>query len=298
MGNSSPSSILVTGANGQLGKELKILASANPQFQFSFLSKEVLPIHNSVLLRKFFQEINPGYCINCAAYTAVDRAEEEKGLAFLINAEAVGQLANICKEYDSKLIHISTDYVFDGAASTPYMEEDATNPKNVYGVSKLEGEKHALLLNPGSIIIRTSWLYSEFGKNFVKTMLKLMNEKKEISVVNDQIGSPTYAYDLGEVIISMIDNKSAGMQSWIPGIYHFSNEGAITWYDFAIAIKELSGSSCKINPVTSEFFPTVAKRPDYSVLDKTKIQQTFGIKLKDWRESLADCLHKIKKDNS
>lgn len=295
MGNIAPSIILVTGANGQLGKELKVLASVYSQFQFIFLSKEDLPIHNFELLRDFFKKIQPGYCINCAAYTAVDRAEEERDLAFLVNAEAVGVLAAVCKEYATQLIHISTDYVFDGDASIPYKEEDATNPKNVYGASKLEGEKQALRLNPATIIIRTSWVYSEFGKNFVKTMLKLLSEKKEINVVNDQTGSPTYAYDLGETILQIITKLSMDDALLIryAGIYHFSNEAAITWYDFAIAIKKLSTDSCDINPVPTNYFPIIAKRPAYSVLDKTKIRQTFKIGLKEWQRSLAICLSKV-----
>ncbi len=293
------SSILVTGSNGQLGKELKTLASAYPQFQFIFLSKEDLSIHHFEQVKNLFKNNHPAYCINCAAYTAVDKAEEERDLAFRVNAEAVGVLAAVCKEYDTQLIHISTDYVFDGTASIPYTENDATNPQNIYGASKLEGEKQALLLNPASIIIRTSWMYAEVGKNFVKAMLRLMEERKEINVVTDQTGSPTYAYDLAEAILQIITQLAthSPQLTTFKGIYHFSNDGAITWYDFAVAIKELSGSSCIINPVTADHFPTVAKRPAYSVLNKTKIQQTFGIKLKDWKKSLAVCIKKIKTHN-
>ncbi|MBK5270289.1 MAG: dTDP-4-dehydrorhamnose reductase, partial [Bacteroidia bacterium] len=241
------SNILVTGANGQLGKELKKLEAACPQFRFIFLSKEDLPIHNFELLRNFFKDIQPGYCINCAAYTAVDKAEEERDLAYLVNTEATRALAAVCKEYHTQLVHISTDYVFDGTASVPYKEEDATNPKNIYGASKSEGERQALLLNPDSIIIRTSWLYSEFGKNFVKTMVRLLEEKEEINVVNDQVGSPTYAADLAEVILLIIIKltEDHSQNSTYGGIYHFSNNGAITWYDFSVAIKELTGSTCK-----------------------------------------------------
>jgi dTDP-4-dehydrorhamnose reductase len=218
----------------------------------------------------------------------VDKAEQEKELAFQINGEAVGMLATICKELHCKFIHISTDYVFDGTASVPYLEDSPTNPQSVYGTSKLDGEKQALQFNPDSIIIRTSWVYSAFGKNFVKTMLKLLKEKDEISVVNDQIGSPTYAKDLAEVILQIIASKN-----WQPGIYNYSNDGAISWYDFAERIKELLGSICKINSITTAQYPTPAKRPAYSVLDKTKIRQVFGVKLKHWQDSLASCLHKI-----
>ena len=290
--------ILVTGSNGQLGKELKKISASFPQFEFIFLAKEDLPIHHFETARHYFNTYQPQYLINCAAYTAVDRAEQEKDRAFQINAEAVGVLAAICKEHQCRFIHISTDYVFDGTATVPYKEDSATNPQSVYGASKLEGEKQAMQFNPDSIIIRTSWVYSEFGKNFVRTMLKLLQEKEEINVVNDQFGSPTYAFDLAETIIQIIatlpthdlPTGQAGSRLTTHGIFHFSNEGIISWYDLAIAIKELTGSNCKINPISTSQYPTPAKRPAYSALDKTKIQQVFGIKLKDWKESLATCL--------
>jgi dTDP-4-dehydrorhamnose reductase len=286
--------ILVTGANGQLGKELQQLVASYPQYDFVFLSKEDLPIHHKQEVQDAFRQYSPQYCINCAAYTAVDKAETEKEPAFQVNAYAVGVLAAVSKEYNCQFIHISTDYVFDGTATVPYQEEAIVNPQNVYGASKLEGEKQALEYNADSIIIRTSWVYAEFGKNFVKTMLRLMNEKEEISVVNDQYGSPTYAADLAKVILQIITKLSLGgtKQS---GIFHFSNEGIINWYEFAIAIKELMQSPCKINPIPSSAFPTPAKRPSWSVLDKSKIQATFGIKIKDWKESLAACIQKINK---
>jgi dTDP-4-dehydrorhamnose reductase len=291
--------ILVTGANGQLGKELKIIAASFPHpiaigFEFIFLSKEDLPIHHFEMVRHYFNTYQPQYLINCAAYTAVDRAEQEKDRAFHVNAEAVGVLAAVCKTHHTKLIHISTDYVFDGTATTPYKEDSTTNPQSVYGASKLEGERQALQFNPDPIIIRTSWVYSEFGKNFVRTMVKLMKEKDEIDVVNDQIGSPTYAADLADAILQIIIFNTQHSTLNIQGVYHFSNEGIISWYDFAVAIKELTGSNCKINPITTSQYPTAAKRPAYSALDKTKIQQTFGIVFKDWKESLAGCLQKIK----
>lgn len=280
--------ILVTGANGQLGKELKQLAPSFPQFEFIFLAREDLPIHHFEMVRHYFNTYHPQYLINCAAYTAVDRAEQENDKAFQVNAEAVGVLAAVCAAHHTQFIHISTDYVFDGTATEPYKEDAATNPQGVYGATKLEGEKQALQLNPDSIIIRTSWVYSEFGKNFVKTMLKLMAEKEEINVVDDQVGSPTYAADLAEVILKIIT-----LQNWQPGIYHYSNEGVISWFDFAVAIKELTGSACKVNPIPTSQYPTPAKRPAYSVLDKTKIQQAFSVDLKDWKESLAVCLSKL-----
>lgn len=281
--------ILVTGANGQLGKELKQLAPSFPQYDFIFLSREDLPIHHFETVRHYFKTYQPQYFINCAAYTAVDRAEQEKDLAFQVNGEAVGVLAAVCKENNCRFIHFSTDYVFDGTATTPYKETFPPHPVNTYGASKLEGEKQALQFNPGSIIIRTSWVYSEFGKNFVRTMVKLMKEKEEINVVNDQVGSPTYAADLAEVILQIIASGN-----WHPGIYNFSNKGIINWYDFAVAIKELNKSNCKVNPISTAQYPTPAKRPVYSVLDSSKIQETYGIQLKDWRESLRICLSRLK----
>ncbi len=281
--------ILVTGSNGQLGKELQEIAPSFPFFDFIFLSRTDLPIHDVEKVKNLFKINYPQYLINCAAYTAVDKAETEKELAFQINGEAVGVLAAICKEHYCKFIHISTDYVFDGTASVPYKEDSPTNPQSVYGASKLEGEKQALQLNPDSLIIRTSWVYSEFGKNFVKTMMKLLNEKDEISVVNDQIGSPTYAKDLAEVILQIIS-----YQNWQHGIYNYSNDGVISWFDFAVLIKELSGSSCKINPIPTSAYPTAAKRPAYSVLDNSKIQKTFNSVRKGWKESLTACLDRLK----
>jgi dTDP-4-dehydrorhamnose reductase len=281
--------ILVTGSNGQLGKELKQLESAYPQFDFIFLSREDLPIHHFELVRNYFKGYKPDYLINCAAYTAVDRAETEKDLAFQVNAEAVGVLAAICHENNTRLIHISTDYVFDGTANVPYNEDDHVNPQSVYGVSKLTGEKEALYFNPDTIIIRTSWVYSAYGKNFVKTMIRLMSEKDSLNIVNDQLGSPTYAADLADVILQIINSGN-----WIPGIYHFSNDGIISWYDFAVAIKEMAGLQCNLNPITTYQYPTPARRPAYSVLDKTKIKEKYGIGLKNWKDSLRICLDHIK----
>jgi dTDP-4-dehydrorhamnose reductase len=288
--------ILVTGGNGQLGKEIRELASSFSQFEFVFLSREDMPIQNFELVRVFFDSIKPDYCINCAAYTAVDKAESEKDLAFQINGEAVGVLAAICKEHDTKFIHVSTDYVFNGEADYPYTENFPTDPINAYGASKLEGEKQAQQLNPDCIIIRTSWVYSSFGKNFVKTMIRVMSEKDEITVVNDQIGSPTYAADLAETILRIIESfHTHHSPLTVHGIFNFSNEGIISWYEFAKAIKEIINCPCEIKPITTSQYPTPAKRPSYSVLDKTKIQKTFGVELKDWKESLAICIEKIQK---
>ena len=287
--------IAVTGGNGQLGKELQEMSSNYPQFEFYFLTREDMPIDQFDLVRTYFKTLQPAYCINCAAYTAVDKAEAEKDLAFLVNGEAVGVLAAICKEHDTKLIHISTDYVFNGEGTYPYTENFPTDPINVYGASKLQGEKDAIGFNPDCIVIRTSWVYSSFGKNFVKTMMRLMNEKDEIRVVNDQIGSPTYAADLAEVILKIISNGKLTTGKWEPGIFNFSNEGIITWYEFAVDIKEMINCPCEVKPITTSEYPTPAKRPAYSVLDKTKIQEAFGVPLKDWKESLAVCIEKIKK---
>lgn len=284
--------ILVTGSNGQLGKELQQLTHSYPQFDFIFLSKEDLPIHHFETVRHYFKIYHPQYLINCAAYTAVDRAEDEKDLAFQVNGEAVGVLAAVCKENNCQFIHISTDYVFDGTGNTAYKEIFPTHPINVYGASKLEGEKQAMQLNPDSIIIRTSWVYSEYGKNFVRTMLKLMKEKPEINVVNDQIGSPTYAADLADAIMQLI-NGQWSMGNEQSGIFHYSNKGVISWYDFAVAIKEFTRSDCKINPIPTSQYATLAKRPMYSVLDTEKIVEVFGIRSKEWKPSLKICLDKL-----
>jgi dTDP-4-dehydrorhamnose reductase len=285
--------ILVTGGNGQLGKELREFSSLHTGLEFIFLSREDLPIHQFELVRNYFNTLKPAYCINCAAYTAVDKAESEKDLAFLINGEAVGVLAAVCKEHNAKFIHISTDYVFNGDAAYPYTENFPTDPINVYGASKLEGEKQAMELNPDSIIIRTSWLYSSLGKNFVKTMIQLMSEKDQIKVVKDQLGSPTNAADLAETIFNIIALCHLQIYNWNPGIYNFSNEGIISWYDFAKAIRELINSPCSIKPISTAEYPTPAKRPAYSVLDKRKIQETFGVQLKDWEKSLEICIKKL-----
>lgn len=281
--------ILVTGANGQLGKELVAAAPRFSQFDFIFLSKEELPIDQAERVEESFRNHHPQFVINCAAYTAVDLAEEEEKLAFRINAEAPGILAAACKDHDSRFIHISTDYVFDGTATIPYQTDAVMNPINIYGASKSEGEKLVLALNPSAIIIRSSWVYSSFGKNFVKTMLRLFRDRKEINVVNDQVGSPTYAADLAEAILQII---SSGQ--WKPGVFHFSNEGVISWYDFARQIREITGSNCIIHPIPASEYPTPAKRPAYSALDSSGIQQVFGIRLRNWKDSLNACLLKMK----
>lgn len=277
--------ILVTGANGQLGKEFRDIASAFSDLEFLFLSREDLPIHHFDLVRNVFSSFKPDYCINCAAYTAVDKAESERDLAFLVNAESVGVLSAVTNEYHCKFIHVSTDYVYDGKGNKPYLETDKTGPASVYGQSKLEGENQAIKNNPETVVIRTSWVYSIHGKNFVKTMMKLMSEKPTINVVSDQIGSPTWAADIAEAIMHIISHST-----WLPGIYNFSNAGEISWFDFAQEIRNLIHSSCEVNAIPTSAYPTPATRPLYSVMDKHKIVSAYGIELKNWRASLASCL--------
>lgn len=276
--------ILVTGANGQLASEIKAIARKFPAFRFLFTTKEELPIENTEALESFFGTHSIAYCINCAAYTAVDKAEAEKEKAFLINAEAVGELARVCWKHHAKLIHISTDYVYDGSKGTPLKEEDAVAPVNVYGLSKLKGEELALKNHPEALIIRTSWVYSSFGNNFVKTMLRLLAEKEEINVVCDQQGSPTYAADLAEAMLKLVSGMQAGEK--FSGIVNYCNSGITTWYDFAEAIKHFSNSRCLIHPVPTASYKTAAKRPQYSVLDTSKMEQMLNEEIPDWKESL------------
>lgn len=280
--------IIVTGANGQLGRELREVSAGYPQWDFIFLTRADLSIEDEAVTLAWFEKIQPAYCINCAAYTAVDKAETEKEAAFLVNGKAVGALAAACSRVHARFIHVSTDYVFDGNSSVPLKEGDPTGPVNVYGASKWQGEQLAMQHNRETVIIRTSWVYSEFGHNFVKTMIRLMKEKESISVINDQIGSPTYAADLAAVIGQIVTGPV-----FIPGIYHYSNEGQISWYDFAVAIKELTGSACIVNPIPGSQYPTPAKRPHYSLLDKGLIRSTYGISIPAWRDSLAVCIGKL-----
>ncbi len=281
--------ILITGANGQLGKEFRAFENKFPSYRFIFVGREELPVQNNEQVIEFFQRHQPAFCINCAAYTAVDKAETEKDESFLVNATAVGLLASVCRQFNTKLVHISTDYVFDGLSPVPYTEEDATCPVNTYGASKLKGEELCLQNNPNAMIIRTAWVYSTFGNNFVKTMIRLMKERSSLSIVNDQVGAPTYAADLAGAIMDIIERDY-----WKAGLYHYSNGGKISWYDFAVAIKELTGSSCQITPVSTSQYPTPAKRPSFSLLNTTKIKNTFSISVPDWRVSLEKCLGQLK----
>jgi dTDP-4-dehydrorhamnose reductase len=247
-------------------------------------------VHDEAAVQNQFAAHHPAYCINCAAYTAVDKAETEKEIAYQVNAEGPRILADACKAYNTRFIHISTDYVFNGQSPTPYNEEAPTDPVNLYGASKLKGEQLCQEANPDTIIIRTAWVYSSFGKNFVKTMMKLMHDRPAINVVNDQVGAPTYAADLAKCMLHIIDSSQLSIAGWRPGIYHYSNQGRISWYDFAVAIKELTGSACTVNPIPSEQFPTPAKRPAFSLLDTQKIRHTFQCTIPSWKESLQQCI--------
>lgn len=277
--------ILVTGSNGQVGKELEQLADDYPQYRFVFASRDDMQLHLFGLVENFFIATKPQYCINCAAYTAVDKAEAEEELAMLVNGEAVGNLAAVCKKYQTKFIHISTDYVFDGQSETPYKEDDATGPINTYGKSKLLGEQLCMKEDPDAIIIRTAWVYSSFGNNFVKTMMRLMNERNELNVVVDQIGSPTYAADLAKAILDIVSSGK-----WESGIYHYSNEGKISWFEFAQAIKEITSSKGVVHPIETAQYPTPACRPHYSLLNKEKIKSTYSVTVPGWEASLKTCI--------
>ena len=284
--------ILVTGSKGQLGSDIRDISSQYPDFQFDFTDIEELDLTNTSAVNAYFNENEPGFCINCAAYTAVDKAEDEEELALKINRDTAGLLADVCKNHDCKLIHISTDYIFDGTNFKPYTEDDAPSPKSVYGFSKLKGEEAVNRVNPGSMIIRTSWLYSSHGHNFVKTMMRLSKKRSEITVVADQVGTPTYSGDLAKAILDIMTRFE---KSQIAGIYHFSNEGVISWYDFAKAIMQVIKSDCKIYPIESKDFPAKANRPFYSVLSKTKIKSDFDISIPYWLDSLKAAIQKIKK---
>jgi dTDP-4-dehydrorhamnose reductase len=280
--------ILVTGAGGQLGMELWKLSGRYPSCKFLFKRKEELPLDDFKAVKNFFEKQQVHHCINCAAYTAVDKAESEKEKAFLINGDAAGNLATLCKAHQARLIHISTDYVFDGKASRPYTEEDRIAPINAYGASKLRGEDLILNHAPSSIIIRTSWLYSSFGNNFVKTMVRLLKERSSINVVDDQHGSPTYAADLANAIMTIIEKNET--EHPYSGIFNYCNMGETTWYKFAKAIRKYIKSKCEIEPIPTSAYPTPAKRPQYSVLDTTRIRESFGISIPEWKESLHTCL--------
>ena len=273
--------ILVTGATGQLGSELSVLAPSYPQYDWVFADRTQITLDNLEMLQSQLEAICPDVIFNCGAYTAVDKAESEKDLVFTVNHLAVELIAKYAREKNVRLIHVSTDYVFDGTSSIALDEKAQTKPINVYGESKLAGEIDCLKENPESIIIRTSWVYSKFGNNFVKTMQRLMQEREEINVVNDQIGSPTYAADLAKAMIDIIESSK-----WIPGIYNYSNEGEISWHEFALGIKELGDYNCKVGGIPSSAYPTPAKRPSYSLLDKKKIKTVYNLEVPNYKDSL------------
>jgi dTDP-4-dehydrorhamnose reductase len=278
--------VLVTGANGQLGQSLQFIAAAYPELHFVFCTSSDLDITDSESCDTAFSKIKPNFCINAAAYTAVDNAENEPEKAHLINVAGAKNLAGVCKKHNAILIHISTDFVFDGEKKSPYTEGDIPNPTGVYGQSKLDGERAIQAVFDHYFIIRTSWVYSQFGNNFMKTMLRLASERESLSVVNDQIGTPTNAVDLAEALVKIIIANNQQSTTGNFGIYNYSNEGQCSWYDFAKAIFEANDITIDLKPIPTTSFPTPAKRPAYSVLDKTKIKNTFGIKIKDWKESL------------
>ena len=278
--------VLVTGANGQLGQSLQFIAPNYPELHFVFCSSIDLDISNIENCKSVFSKIKPNYCINAAAYTAVDKAESEPEKAYLINVIGARNVAEVCKTHNTILLHISTDFVFEGNATKPYTENDIPNPTGVYGQTKLEGEKAIQLVFENYYIIRTSWVYSQFGNNFMKTMLRLASERDSISVVNDQIGTPTNAIDLAKALIQIIltDNRQPTTDNF--GVYNFSNEGQCSWYDFAKEIFKINNIEIDLKPIPTSSFPTPAKRPKYSVLDKTKIKSTFGIIINKWEVSI------------
>ena len=285
--------ILVTGSNGQLGREIRKLSLENDLHKFSFIDIDDLDLTDTEKVGVFFRSNQPDIIINCAAYTAVDKAEQEKELAMKLNANVPGHLATISQRTGAKLIHISTDYIFNGKNHIPYLESDQSDPQSSYAVSKFSGEQEILKQNAKGLIIRTSWLYSEYGINFVKTILKKAREMKEIRVIFDQVGSPTYASDLASTILHVLP-EIQNQQSM--EIFNYSNEGIASWYDFAQAIVEISGINCKVIPIETSELKQTANRPYYSVLNKTKIRKRFDISIPYWRHSLMKCLERIQQD--
>jgi dTDP-4-dehydrorhamnose reductase len=285
--------ILITGAKGQLGNELKI--GSRKYFGYDFLFKDIdtLDITDPDKTSEFIRQVRPDWIINCAAYNQVDKAESEFETALLVNGIAVKNISTALKDSTCRFIHISSDYVFDGNSNVPYAENSPPNPLSAYGRSKLEGEK-AALLHHGSMVIRTSWLYSSFGKNFVKTMLRLGEERDSISVVSDQKGNPTYARDLSEAILNIVSGVTRQQIAFNAGIYHYSNEGECSWFEFAKAIMEEAGLNCTILPILTKDYPADAKRPAYSALNKTKIKDNYSLRIPEWRSSLKKCLKIIK----
>jgi dTDP-4-dehydrorhamnose reductase len=286
--------VLLTGSNGQLGSEIKELTTNYKKVDFIFKDLPELDICNFEALQAFIKDQNINAVINCAAYTAVDKAEEDSIIATKVNSEGVLNLVNALRAVNGKLIHISTDYVFDGNHFLPYEESDSVSPIGVYGETKRAGELAVINSDIDAIVIRTSWLYSSYGNNFVKTMLRLGNEKENLGVIFDQVGTPTYARDLAKTCLEILTGVNSVKISKNGNLYHYSNEGVASWYDFAISIMELGGEKCKVKPIQTKDYRTLAKRPHYSVLNKSKIKTDFKIEIPYWRDSLKDCIKKIK----
>ncbi|HXJ99936.1 MAG TPA: dTDP-4-dehydrorhamnose reductase [Gelidibacter sp.] len=280
--------VLVTGAKGQLGQCIQSIAHQYPTLNFLFVDKQQMDITNIIQISEFFKTHKVDWCINCAAYTAVDQAENHKEEAYQINVLGTRNIAQLCQEYDVKLIHISTDFVFDGLKTSPYTERDATNPINVYGETKLKGELEVKAHCASHFIIRTSWLYSEFGHNFMKTMLRLASERDILRVVNDQIGSPTYALDLAEALLHIIQKDKDHY-----GVFHYSNQGQISWFEFAKTIFELVNHHIVLEQILTKDYPTLATRPLYSVLDTSKISEAFNLEIPFWKDGLVTALSKV-----
>jgi dTDP-4-dehydrorhamnose reductase len=285
--------ILITGANGQLGSEIKKVSKSYYGYDFIFTDIDELDLSDARHTADFIKKNEPDWIVNCASYNLVDKAENESEKAMLINSTAVRNISDTIKGSDCRLIHISSDYVFDGRSNVPYNENSVTDPQNIYGKSKLEGEKAAQIHN-GSMIIRTSWLYSSFGSNFAKTILSKAKEKAALNVVFDQTGTPTWAADLATAIMQIISSVIRNQVAFNAGIYHYSNEGVCSWYDFATAIVEEAGLVCKVLPILSKDYPVAAQRPSYSVLDKTKIKENYNLDIPHWRSSLNKCIKQLK----
>ncbi|MCE1155821.1 MAG: dTDP-4-dehydrorhamnose reductase [Bacteroidales bacterium] len=281
--------VLVTGSNGQLGNEIRLAAAAFPQFRFLFTDVQELDITNAEAVDRYFASNPIAAIINCAAYTAVDKAEEDEELCYRINSSAVEVLGAAAARYGASMIHVSTDYVFDGKSYLPYREDFPVAPASVYGKSKLAGEQALMQVDPQAVIVRTSWLYSSFGNNFVKTMLKLGREREELKVVFDQVGTPTYAADLAVALLHILAQGASHA-----GIFHFSNEGVCSWYDFTISIHQLAGiTTCRVLPIESREYPAKTPRPHYSVLNKAKIKSVYGVQVPHWEEGLRRCLEAL-----
>jgi len=280
--------ILVTGSNGQLGSEMQQAAKRFTNFKYIFTDVAELDICDKNTLNNFVKENGVNFIVNCAAYTAVDKAEDDVELCYKINRDAVKNIAEVAQENAVKVVHVSTDYVFDGTNYVPYTEDMPVCPSSVYGKSKLEGEQVLLENCKDAVIIRTSWLYSSFGNNFVKTMMKLGTERDNLNVIFDQVGTPTYAADLAENILNVISHES-----FVPGIYHFSDEGVCSWYDFTKTIHRIANITCNVQPIETKDYPVRTPRPHYSVLNKAKIKSTYGISIPHWEESLEKCINLI-----